>query len=305
MTEKVNPELLELLACPDCGGALETALGYLECSKCLRAYDVSGGIPLLFPADIDREHIEEEEKLGDLMKDLPPEEKNAASEIEWERSKDEFWAEVAGALGGGVEKTIINVGCGIDRRFLDLAPGSRLVAFDLMLHLLELLRDEHGSGMNVAGAVQALPFRKGSFDCVCCIDLVHHEPDDLETIVESFHSILKPGGLLFLEDINAWGLFQIWKSILLPRRLHGALRSLYHRLRRSPQQPAPYEFPTSVFRTKKILARAGFVEIEAVPQEAYPNVPSGLAMLYRALGPRGRLQSYHNFHYLLRARKAV
>lgn len=317
MTGHVERRLLDLLACPRCGGGLEAradeeapgrtgpyiaGTAALACLSCGAVYEVRGGIPLLLPPDIDAARLAEEEKLGALMSDLPEQSKDALSEREWKRSKEEFWGFARGKLTGAGGKTVVNVGCGTDREFLSLSPTHTVVAFDLMRPLLEILRDRHGSALNVAGAVQALPFRDGVFDAVCCIDLIHHEPDRLEAIIASFHRILRPGGMLFLEDINAWGAFQWYKSIL-PRPLHGALRSLHHRLRRSPHRPAPYEFPTSVFRARRLLERAGFARIEAVPLRSCPNGGRAALALWRLASRSARIRRYHGFHYLLCAHK--
>jgi SAM-dependent methyltransferase len=326
MSPSINPELLALLACPECGGNLGLSSRPAEgpasspdapvraaadlagceesllCAACGRSFGVRKGVPRLYPDDIDRAHIEEEEKLAELMATHTPSGREILYEAQWAESKKEFWGFVKERASGG-NLSILNAGCGIDGGFFDLEGAGTLVAFDLMPSLLERLGAMYGSKHNVAGAVQALPFREGSFDCICCVDLVHHEPERLPDIIRSFHRVLKPGGALFLEDINAWGLFQFWKSIFLPAPVHGALRSAYHAARRSPHRPADYEFPTSVWRVKKLLAGAGFMEIEAVPQRAYPNTgPAGLAV-YRALSRFDRVRRYHNFHYMLFAVK--
>ena len=317
MTGHIDMRLLDLLACPLCGGELDARAAEedpqrpgpfiadtagLICRGCGAAYEVHGGIPVLIPPDVDRAHLEEEEKLGALMSDLPEERKNAVSEREWKRSKEEYWGFVRGRLPDGGTATLVNVGCGIDREFLALSPPHTVVAFDLMRPLLETLRDRFGSEFNVAGAVQALPFRNGSVDAVCCIDLIHHEPDRLEAIIASFHRILRPGGALFLEDINADGFFQWWKS-LLPRPVHGKLRTLYHRARRSPHSPAPYEFPTSVFRVRRLLEEAGFERIEAIPLRSHPNRDRAGLAIWRLFALSSWIRRWHGFHYLLCAEK--
>lgn len=321
MTEYINDKLLLLLACPECGTAfarsgMESA--GLRCPGCHRGYEVSGGIPLLIPENTDMAHIEEEEKLGRLMADHIPSGIEIFHEQQWRASKKEYWDFVEKELKGLRTEdrglTIMNAGCGLDTGFLDLVSQKRikeddsgedfvLVAFDLMQSLLENLRDNYFSKYNVAGAVQALPFADNSFDCICCIDLIHHEPDLLKEMLSSFFRILRPGGILILEDINAWGLFQFWKSILLPRPVHGALRSLFHRLRGSGHQPASYEFPTSVFKVRRILLESGFTSVTPVPQSAYPNITPAGHSLFKTLSGLRRVKTFHNFHYMLRASK--
>jgi len=85
--------------------------------------------------------------------------------------------------------------------------------------------------------------------------------------------------------------------------MHGALRSLYHRVRGSVDRPAPYEFPTSVFRVHRLLEGTGFTQITAVPLRSHPNRgPAGLA-LWRLLSRSARIRRFHGFHYLLYAKK--
>ena len=337
MAGLVEDRLLALLACPECGGELGRGEDSLVCSSCGETYEVRGGIPLLIPAGIDQAHLAEEEKLGEIMTGRPEPGNETLSEQQWKLSKKEFWdfvrrrlaapetpapggagrdepgGEATEAAGAGLDepagevseagKTIVNIGCGLDTAFLELAGGNTAVAFDLTFPLLEKLRDEHGSRLNVAGAVEALPFRDGVFDAVCCVDLIHHEPDRLPEMFGSFARVLAPGGMLFLEDINARGLLQMWKSKMMPRRLHGALRELWHRARGSKVRPAPYEFPTDVFESMRGLEEAGFEDIEAMPLLSYPNTGRIGLSLYGKLSSSERIRRYHNFHYLLFARK--
>ena len=301
MTEIIDQKLLDLLACPRCGGELGPGETQISCFSCGTQYEVRGGIPVLMPEGIDLEHLAEEEKLGEIMTDVPASEKDTISEEQWLLSKKEYWDFVKDKLGTG--KTVVNVGCGVDAAFLGLSEGNTLVAFDLMCSLLEKLRDGHGSKYNVAGAVHGLPFRDGAFDAACCIDVVHHEPDRLAGIFGSFERILAPGGMLFLMDINAWGLTQFWKSKMMPRKVHGALRTGWHKAKGSAHAPAPYEFPTDVFESMKMLSAAGFESVEAVPLTSFPNTGKAGISLFRKLSSSERVRRYHNFHYMIFARK--
>ncbi|UCF06018.1 MAG: methyltransferase domain-containing protein [bacterium] len=300
MTNSDLNDLVRLLACPDCGGDPLFSDGELRCSGCSRSYEVKDGIPLLYPKGMNREHLAEEEKLGGIMQQTEIEPGTEFSEEQWKRSKDEFWGQVRERLGGSGLKIILNVGCGIDTRALELQEmGHTLVSFDLVYSLLESLKTGHGAKHCTAGDLLHLPFKSGSFDCLCCIDLIHHEIEHTPEILATFERVLKPGGLLFLEDINAWGLFQFYKSILLPRPVHRTLRSLYHVLKGSPYRPADYEFPTSVFKTMRLLERVGFAEIDAVPQRAYPNIGGIGYRIYEVLSRVQHIKRYHNYHYMI------
>ena len=302
MSDWLDEEIFELLACPHDGGRLIYSSENLKCTHCDRVYEIRDGIPLLYPDNIDMTHLEEEEKLGDLMQNRTPPRKEEFYQQQWELSKQEFWSYVKEKTRAG-SLTILNAGCGIDVRFLELGDKNTIVAFDLMHSLLSSLRSKHGSPNNIAGDVHELPFRHESFDCLCCIDLLHHETEDLRRILRSFHDTLKPGGKLFLEDVNAWGVFQFWKSIFLPESAHRTLRSIYHQLKRSSIQPAGYEFPTSVWKVKRALEEVGFKIIEAVPLESYPLRHAFLNRIYQPISTIGRVKRYHNFHYFLFAEK--
>jgi len=104
-----------------------------------------------------------------------------------------------------------------------------------------------------------------------------------------------------LQDPNAYAIYQLAKSLLLPKSLHRYLRWIYHKLRRSRHKPADYEFPTSVWQVARILRSLGFRDVEAHPNRAYPNVgPLGLDV-YRVLSRSERIRKYHNWHYTLSA----
>ncbi|MBD3180051.1 MAG: methyltransferase domain-containing protein [Candidatus Latescibacteria bacterium] len=296
-------EILEILCCPECSAELKEENDALLCTGCGRRFQVESGIPLLYPEDLDREHLREEKKLGKEMITPSADRKVSVSGKEWERSKQEFWNYVQ-VQASSMEKGIfLNIGCGVDLGYLRLGrPGIILAGLDIVPQLIDHLR-EKGMDFGVAGSVHRLPVRENSFDALCCTDLVHHEWERAEMILARFHSILKPGGMLFLEDINAWGLGQFYKSILLPKNIHGTLRKLYHRVRGTENPPAEYEFPTSVFRIRKMMQELGFRDITAVPLESCPNSGRVFRRFYRLASRLPRVAEYHNFHYMLTARK--
>lgn len=302
MNETPDPRLVELLACPQCRGGLAAGPGILRCSGCGGEYDVIRGIPCLYPPSMDEDHLREEESLADVMERAPGSGKERFSLAQWKESKREFWEMVEADTGAG-GWTMLNIGSGFDTGFRKLqSKGGMFVNFDLVYRMLDHLRSEEGAQHCVAGDINSLPFGKGTFDYVISIDVIHHEFDRLEETLSSFASLLKPGGTLFLEDPNAWGLFQFPKSILLPRPVYRLARKLYHRMRRSTHRPAEYEFPTSVWKVKRTLKRLGFAELEVYPNRAYPEIGRWACRLYGLLSKIEFIGRYHNFHYMIRAR---
>jgi uncharacterized protein YbaR (Trm112 family) len=77
-------ELHSILACPGCRGDLNDCgediqgsssrngarggAGELWCASCGRRFEIRSGIPIIYPKDFDQAHVEEERKVGELMK---------------------------------------------------------------------------------------------------------------------------------------------------------------------------------------------------------------------------------------------
>ncbi|MFH0798833.1 MAG: methyltransferase domain-containing protein [Pseudomonadota bacterium] len=303
MANLLNPELIDFLACPDCHGDILSAETHLICCHCRRKYNIEKGIPVLYPMTIDIDHLKEEEKLASLMQQPPSSRKDRFQASQWNLSKQEFW-EVVRKNIAPPPRSIVNLGCGYDSHFEHFEQeGYMFVNFDIVRTMLDKLNKDYGARSCVAGDINRAPFKKNVFDYVVSIDLIHHEIKNLFKLIESFRDLLKPGGLLFLEDPNAWGLFQMAKSIMLPQPLYKFLRSSFHGLRHSTHRPADYEFPTSVWRVKSILRDHGFSNITVYSHSAYPCIGEVGYRIFKELGRVQWVRKYHNYHYMLSAEK--
>lgn len=296
----LHSDLIAYLACPVCNNNLRESEMGLRCDHCLREYPIRDGIPLLYPPQLDVRHLREEEKLARTMRRPRLGRRERFNFLQWQNSKHEFW-KMVGENIGPPPKTFLNIGCGYDGHFTRFEQdGYTFFNFDLIYDILHNLQTEFGAKACVAGDVDSLPFRKRSFDYLICINVIHHQNDHIQTLLESFAELLKPRGILFLEDPNAWAMFQMAKSILLPRSLHRFIRSAYHNLRRSAHRPADYEFPTSVWRVRRILAKLGFCNIQIYPNKAYPCIGEIGYKIYSLLS-FAFVRKYHNFHYTISA----
>ena len=102
-------------------------------------------------------------------------------------------------------------------RVLDLATGGghtalalagvarRVTAYDVTEPMLQaargFLRERGAGGLTfVAGDVEALPFRDGTFDLVTCRIAAHHFAD-VAAAVREVRRVLRPGGSFLLQDI--------------------------------------------------------------------------------------------------------
>jgi SAM-dependent methyltransferase len=252
---------------------------------------------------MDAGHLRDEEHLACMMRKEPSTPKQEFILSQWRFSKQEFWGMVKDNVSPP-PKSLLNVGSGDDRNFRQFEKaGYIFVNFDIVYNMLHALQKDFGAKSCVAGEIGSLPFKKNAFDYVVSVDVIHHEKDDVRVPLRSLRDVLKPGGRLFLEDPNSWGMFQMAKSVL-PRPLHGILRTTYHRLRRSTHGPADYEFPTSPWRVKRALRELGFRRIRVYPNDAYPCIGKTGYGFYRLFKNLDWVRKYHNYHYMLSAEKA-
>jgi SAM-dependent methyltransferase len=258
----------------------------------------------MYHASTDTTHVAEETQLAMMMDRTHAGRKDMFSLDQWKQSKKEFWDIVQRTIDVP-PKSIINLGCGFDTSGIALErQGYTFVHFDIVPDMLLRLQREHGATFCVTGDILHVPFKKESFDYVISIDVIHHEANDLQPILTTCFDLLKPGGTLYLEDPNAWGMFQFVKSILLPRSLYRSLRELYHTLKRSSHRPATYEFPTNVWRVARLLKEIGFTDVVIQPnQDAYPSIGPMNYRIYALFKWSRWIRTYHNYHYIICAKK--
>ncbi len=300
-----NPDLIQFLACPQCGADLIERLDSLYCQQCSSEFKIANGIPFLYPKDLDTSHLHEEKNLASMMKSDRISDKERFSSLQWHLSKDEFWSRVESIIENP-PKSFINIGCGYDNKFTKIEGlGNTFINFDIVDEMLYELQSKYGAKSCVAGDITCLPFKKNSLDYVISIDVLHHESEKLVAILQSFHSLLKPGGTLFLEDPNAWGIFQMSKSIFLPKPLYRSIRSAYHRIKKSVHRPADYEFPTNVWHIIATLKGMGFEDIKVFPHNAYPSIGQTSYQFYKMLSKFEFIRKYNNYHYMISAKKQL
>lgn len=300
-----NPELIKLLSCPNCRNDLLEVNDQLRCIGCSKEYEIRTGIPLLYPDKINFEHLRSEETLAKEMRMPRISLKDKFSSEQWNYSKKEFWEIIRDNIEAS-PKTIVNIGCGYDANFKEFEQSGYLfVNFDLVYEMLRTQQQDFGAKSCVAGDITSLPFKKNSFDYVICVDVLHHESEILLHILKSFRDLIKPGGSLFIEDVNRWGMFQFYKSVLFPKPLYMFLRSIYHGLKHSRHKPVEYEFPTSAWKVKKTLSMIGFHNIKIYPNNSYPSIGPLRFQVYKFSGRIRRIRKFHNYHYMLSAVKSL
>jgi 2-polyprenyl-6-hydroxyphenyl methylase/3-demethylubiquinone-9 3-methyltransferase len=102
---------------------------------------------------------------------------------------------------------VADVGCGGGLLSEALArAGAAVTAIDLSTQVIEVARLHlHESNLQVDYRVQSsadlAAAEAGTFDAVCCMELVEHVPD-AAALVRDLAALLKPGGCLFMSTLN-------------------------------------------------------------------------------------------------------
>ena len=296
-----NKELLQYLACPDCQQPLELSRAGLLCQHCRRNYEIQDGIPLLYPGNLDLSHLQEEAELADLMRRHHSEREDFDAE-QWAESKEDFWGLVSDQIAGR-RCSLLYIGSGYDHAFEKFQNTHLFINFDMIPRMLKQLRSAHAE-FCIAGDMNAPPFRNNRFDAIMLIDVLHHESGRIPELLKRFSDLLVAGGILFIEDINAWGLFQFYKSILMPKPVYRTLRSIYHRRKHGHYAPADYEFPTSYFHLRHVLKSLNYRSIRSYPTRGYPYLSNINQAIYRQFSKMNFVPRYLNYHYMLSAVKA-
>jgi len=180
--------LLEILACPDCGGDLKLVQGdpaadgvvvngMLECERCTRSFVVQRRIPQLLPKHLDKmqrsEMAARDEQVDDFDNNIPLFLFGLA-EIPFTLQK----------LGIGRSDRVLDAGCGTGRMSEKIAAGAKeLIAVDFSFK--SLLQNDiklQASGATNYHLIQAdichLPLKSLYFDRVVSSQVLEHLPTD-------------------------------------------------------------------------------------------------------------------------------
>lgn len=115
----------------------------------------------------------------------------------------------------------LDIGCGRGWYARELRDaGARIVGLDLSFQQLLAARDYLGGDVPLLrGSVFDLPFRSSTFDFAYIINALHHleSPRDQIVAIEEMGRILRPGGTLFVHEMNARNpLFRFYLGYVFP-----------------------------------------------------------------------------------------
>jgi SAM-dependent methyltransferase len=293
----VKASLLDLLACPGCGGAVqpsspagaEISDGTLSCISCRREFPIRRGVPSLLD-----EPSPAEARTQDLYADIwreftrprTPSKRGydapATSHLELLR------------LAAGRElvqgKVGVDAGCGNGATVLEMAgrhPDVTVVGVDLSPGLVVLAEAARGfpNAHLVQGNLLAPPLARSRFDFVYSFGVLHHTRDP-ESAFRQLLACLRPGGIVTLFVYKDFSDIPTKRMLLVPvtalRRWTTGLRP--PTLRRLARLCAPFVYAGLTLPARG-LRRVGAARFARhLPYGTFPGVHSVASSLEDRFG---------------------
>jgi uncharacterized protein YbaR (Trm112 family)/ubiquinone/menaquinone biosynthesis C-methylase UbiE len=318
----MNPELLEILACPSCRATdLEASHeDAIVCPTCGASYPINNGIPSMLPPHLATTLSRKDEYTDRLMqsmrrgRDLCDPGDPEADRFMWEhhlynwgkrviysdlrageifssyatdgaRKICDFITQRCGEVAG---KRLLYVGSGNDS--LVALPLEKLGAFMVNMDVVsDSMQDLIAAGARhcVCGDARRLPFRDAAFDIAFTKGSLHHS-QPIDTPLEEMARVTRQGGHIIAAEPNK-----------------------YAALRRFPMpaglgHPTPYERAISSRQVRRILSSQGVRDFTTVAfTPAHPATPPPLARAWQAIGRVAPwLLARFAFEFILCGRKA-
>ena len=195
-------DLLELLACPSCGGSLTSDW---SCRDCGLYYDAPDGIPnLRLPGDTRTEVVRH------FYDRAPFPDYPAGATLSWLRARaerSEFARLIDRAIPG--DARVVEIGCGTGQMSLYLARADRVViGADLTRASLRLAAEAaRRFSLNQVQFIETdlhnAGLREDAFDVVYSSGVLHHTPDPSVAFARIVR-LARPGGMIVLGVYNTF-----------------------------------------------------------------------------------------------------
>jgi 2-polyprenyl-3-methyl-5-hydroxy-6-metoxy-1,4-benzoquinol methylase/uncharacterized protein YbaR (Trm112 family) len=262
-------KLLEVLACPSCGGELsctpaetdsrgEVVTGRLDCRRGPHHFPIENSIPRFVPRD------NYAASFGYQWNKFKLEQIDSINGTRLSTAR--FYSETGWTKSWLAGKWILDAGCGAGR-FLDVAADSEaeVVGVDLS-SAIDAARSNLQGRKNihfVQASIYELPFREGAFDGCYCIGVVQHTPDPQRTM-RTLPRLLRPGGRIALTAYERKPWTKLYaKYLIRPLTKRVSKQTLLAGIKRT----MPFLFPltNALFR----LPLAGRLFMFAIPVANY------------------------------------
>lgn len=267
-------KLLEVLACPQCGGIL----------TCTATETDSGGD--ILTGQLDCEQGSHRFPINDAIPRFVPQDNYAASfGYQWNRFKKEqidskngtnlsaarFYSETGWTKEWLKGKWVLDAGCGAGR-FLDIAADSEaeIVGLDIS-SAVDAARANLARRKNVhfvQASIYEPPFHPGAFDGCYCIGVVQHTPNPQQTM-RTLPRVLHPGGRIAITayERKPWTMLYA-KYLLRPLTKRVDKQTLLSSIKRA--MPVLFPLTNVLFR----LPLVGRLFMLAIPIANYVGEPA-------------------------------
>lgn len=206
----MKADLLHLLACPACAGAL--ALDgevTLRCASCGATYPIVGHVPRFVPAQ------SYASSFGFQWNQFRRTQLDSHSGLPI--SRDRFFRETRWTPEELAGKRVLDLGCGAGRfAEVALSAGAKVVAVDYST-AVDACHANLGANPNldvVQADVYRLPFKPESFDFVYCLGVLQHTPDPRRALL-ALVPPLKRGGRIAVDCYPRLALNILWPKYWL------------------------------------------------------------------------------------------
>ncbi|AYV56027.1 class I SAM-dependent methyltransferase [Leptospira kmetyi] len=122
----------------------------------------------------------------------------------WDNAHREIYQDFIQEFLTAPSGKILDVGCGLGffvKRIGDQKPGWEAIGYEISEKAVKFARDKNGLKNVFPGIVQNSGIAKESLDIITLWDVIEHIPKP-HSLLEYLHSLLKPGGILFLQTPN-------------------------------------------------------------------------------------------------------
>src|SRR6201993_2129599 len=215
----VAEEVLAILRCLSCRGALDAREDELVCSGCGRKYPRVDGV---------FRFVDAQQYTGSFGFQWHVHARTQLDTAENKRSENDFRERTGFRPEDLAGKLVLDVGCGMGR-FAEVATrwGAHVVGIDLSLASEVAAKNLADRSASIFQAdVFKLPFAPESFDYIYSIGVLHHTPD-CEQAFKALPKLLKPGGRIAIwlySSYNPWyrmsDVYRKWTRRMAPERLH-------------------------------------------------------------------------------------
>ncbi|EMN01925.1 class I SAM-dependent methyltransferase [Leptospira noguchii] len=122
----------------------------------------------------------------------------------WDNAHREIYQDFINKFLTAPSGKILDVGCGLGffvKRIVDQKPNWEAIGYEISEKAVQFAKDKNGLKNVFSGIVQNSGIEKNSLDMITLWDVIEHIPKP-HSLLEYLHSLLKPGGILFLQTPN-------------------------------------------------------------------------------------------------------